>query len=63
VDFLISGFSHGFRIGFLGSVSSGRDKNNLSVHMNPEPVSAAIFQELSRGHTAGPFSYPITIAY
>ena len=31
-DFLITGFSIGFRIGFLGQVSSGRDKNNTSEY-------------------------------
>ena len=55
-DFLILGFSTGFRIGFMGSSSLGRDKNNLSASRFSSDVSAAILKELQRGHTVGPFS-------
>lgn len=58
LDFLISGFSFGFRIGFLGQVSSGREQNNLSASEKSGAVSKAIFRELSRGHTMGPFTSP-----
>lgn len=58
VNFLISGFSFGFRIGFLGKVSFGREKNNLSANENVGDVSKAILKELHRGHTMGPFTTP-----
>ena len=57
-DFLISGFSSGFRLGFLGQISTGREKNNLSAGKNIEAVSKAILKELNRGHSVGPFSSP-----
>jgi len=58
VDFLVSGFTHGFHIGYTGPCTVGREKNNLSAHSNVSAVSSAIFKELSRGHTVGPFSIP-----
>ena len=58
VDFLVSGFTNGFRIGYFGPHTVGREKNNLSANANESSVSSAIFKELSRGHTVGPFSFP-----
>ena len=58
IDFLTTGFSSGFRIGFLGNLSPGRDKNNLSAYRHAGDVSVAVMRELRRGHTAGPFSLP-----
>ena len=54
--FLVSGFSDGFRIGFMGVASQGRDRNNMSAVSYQRDVSAAILKELRRGHTVGPFS-------
>ena len=55
VNFLISGFSIGFRIGFLGKLSFGREKNN-HANENGGDVSKAILRELHRGHIMGPFA-------
>ena len=41
----------GFRIGFSGSMSSGKDRNNLSASKHTSFVSAAIL-------TTGPFHAP-----
>ena len=35
-----------------------RPRNLLTARSNPSPVTEAIRKELSRGHTAGPFSQP-----
>ena len=60
VDFLVSGFFVGFRLGFQGPPPSGPERNNLSADSNSEAVSTAILKELKRGHTAGPFeSHPL----
>ena len=58
VKFLVDGFSFGFRIGFIGNVSPGRDRNNRSALTNEEAVSTAILKEVNRGHILGPFSVP-----
>lgn len=58
VDFLVSGFTFGFHIGFLGSITSGRERNNTSACVSQDKVSSAIYKELLRDHTAGPFSSP-----
>lgn len=57
-DYLVSGFSHGFRVGYLGCISPGRDRNNQSASQNESSVSKAILTELKRGHTCGPFVDP-----
>ncbi len=57
-DFLISGFSQGFRVGFSGPSPTNSTTNNLSASQNEEAVSTAIVKELHRGHTAGPFTSP-----
>ena len=58
VSYIITGFRFGFDIGFQGSVTDTRPRNLLTARSNPEPVSEAIRKELSRSHTAGPFSSP-----
>lgn len=58
VQYVCSGFRHGFDIGFVGEVSSTRPRNLLSAIENPDPVTEAIRKELSRGHTSGPFIVP-----
>eukprot|EP00111_Clytia_hemisphaerica_P017124 TCONS_00050701-protein len=58
VEFLIQGFSHGFRLGFGNSPLSHTGRNNSSATLVSDKVSASILKELERSHTAGPFSNP-----
>ena len=58
VAYVIDGFQHGFDIGFRGPISVTRPRNLRSARTFPDPVSTAIFKELSRGHTSGPFLIP-----
>lgn len=58
VRFLVQGFTHGFNIGFEGSVSSSLPRNLLSARNSEDGVTSAIQTELQRGHTAGPFPVP-----
>ena len=58
VDYLLSGFKQGFRIGYEGLDFPLITNNLPSATDNPEQVTAAIIKELERGHTAGPFTHP-----
>ena len=58
VSFVISGFRCGFDIGFVGPPVSTRPRNLLSARPHPASVTEAIFKEVLRGHTAGPFLSP-----
>ncbi|XP_066928822.1 uncharacterized protein [Clytia hemisphaerica] len=58
VEFLVNGFSNGFRLGFQGPPPLSRRRNNLSAVHHVEAVSASILKELKRGHTSGPFPSP-----
>ena len=58
VNYLLSGFKQGFRIGFEGLNLPLITKNSPSARDNPERVTAAIIKELERGHTAGPIIHP-----
>ena len=58
VSYVVSGFVHGFDIGFSGNDSQTRPRNLLSSLRIPGPVTLAISKEVSRGHTSGPFSEP-----
>ena len=59
VDFIISGFNHGFRLGVQDQVMASVSKNNQSAHRYEDKVDEAILKELNRGHTVGPFdSFP-----
>ena len=53
------GFRYGFDIGFRGSFDdpNARPRNLRSALNNADLVSEAIFKELSRGHTSGPFPF------
>ena len=58
VNYLLSGFKQGFRMGYEG-LDFPLITNNLPPPKdNPEQVTAAIIKELERGHTAGPFIHP-----
>ena len=58
VNYLLSGFKQGFRIGYEGLDFPLITNNLPSAIDNPEQVTAAIIKELERGHTVGPFIYP-----
>ena len=49
VNFLLNGFSSGFRIGFEGLFSLGLSNNLLSAREHPTEVSAAISKEVGKG--------------
>ena len=58
VHYVCEGLRGGFDIGFLGTVADSRPPNLRSAVENPEAVTAAIFKEVQRGHTSGPFAVP-----
>ena len=58
VNYLLSGFKQGFRIGCEGLDFPLITKNLPSARDNPDQVTAAITKELERGHTAGSFIHP-----
>ena len=58
VEYILHGLSEGFDIGFVGENYITRPKNLLSANANKAKVSEAINNELTRGHTAGPFVFP-----
>ena len=55
-EYLISGFKHGFRIGFLGKRTEQDSPNLPSALANKDIVSQKIQSELRAGRIAGPFS-------
>ena len=57
-DYLVSGFRHGFAIGYEGPHFPLISNNLPSTRGNQEPVTAAIVKELERGHIAGAFVQP-----
>ena len=58
VSFLINGFSVGFSLGVQGSVSQDITPNLRSALSNPDATSQAIYKEVARGHTHGPYLAP-----
>ena len=58
VDFLVAGFTHGFRLGFHGRELSSSKRNNSSAYEHAGLIDEAILKELNRGHTVGPFVQP-----
>ena len=58
VNYSLSGYNQGFRIGCKGLDFPLITKNLPSARDNREQVTAAIIKELERGHTAGPFIHP-----
>jgi hypothetical protein len=58
VQFLIHGFSHGFDIMYAGPIISTFPRNLKSARDRPGAVTSAIYTEVERGHTAGPFASP-----
>ena len=58
VHYDVSGFREDFDIGFVRDTVGTRPNNLLSARNNPDAISAAIYKEVSRGHTSGPFCHP-----
>jgi hypothetical protein len=58
VEFLISGFSHGFPLHFEGKRHSLASKNLTSALQNPQAVDKKLGQELAANRLAGPFLSP-----
>ena len=58
VNYVLTGLRTGFDIGYNGLLNPIRRRNNRSALDNARGVSEAIFKEVQRGHTAGPFSSP-----
>ena len=55
---LITGLTHGFKIGFQGPRVPKEYSNLLSAKVNPSIISKNILKEVQMGHTAGPFTSP-----
>ena len=58
VEFLVSGFTFGFRVGFIAGITPGRKMPLSSSKDVSNDISTAILKELNRGHTKGPFVTP-----
>ena len=54
-DYIISGFKHGFRLGFTGPRTTQNSPNLPSALSNSEIVNEKIKSELAAGRVAGPF--------
>ena len=55
IQFLLTGFTRGFSIGFTGFAGPGRERNNKSALELEEKVNAAVDGELANKHLSGPF--------
>ncbi len=58
VQFLVSGISKGFRIGYHGHASPVRAPNLQSAYNDPATIDKALASEISEGRVAGPFCEP-----
>ena len=58
INFIISGFTFGFRLGVYNANLVSSRRNNLSSYDHEDKVDEAILNELNRGHTVGPFDQP-----
>ena len=54
-DFIIKGFTEGFRIGYIGTPVARTAKNNDSINLLQKEAEAKINNELSAGRIRGPF--------
>lgn len=57
-DYLIDGFSHGFKIDFEGTEQPLDSHNSMSALHNPEVVSEKLDKEIKLGRISGPFPRP-----
>ena len=55
---LVDGFRNGFRISYIGELSSFESPNLQSALQNPEIVSAKLMKEIEAGRVVGPFKAP-----
>ena len=58
VAYIVDGLRNGFDIGYTGPFTDTLPKNLKSADQNKQHIQKAINKEISRGHTAGPFSSP-----
>ena len=57
-DFIISGFSHGFSVGWQGEFHAPPLSNFRIVEDNTEIAVSMVEKEIHLGRIAGPFDYP-----
>ena len=57
-QFLVYGFSHGFRIGFVGEQRASQSPNLKSAIEQPQVVWSKLPKELEAGRIRGPFPHP-----
>ena len=57
-QFLVNGFSYGFRVGFVGERRAAQSPNLKSVLEQPEAVRNKLLKELEAGRIRGPFPRP-----
>ena len=57
-DYLLQGFTSGFKVGHLGYPTSVVEKNSTSVISNPKAALEKVQLEVELGRIAGPFSSP-----
>lgn len=55
---LVDGFRNGFRISYIGELSSFESPNLQSALQNPEIVSAKLMKKIEAGRVVGPFKAP-----
>ena len=55
-DYLVQGFSEGFKLGVEGNFQSHSFRNHLSVLNGPQAAIKKLQQELDAGRIAGPFN-------
>lgn len=55
VEYLVNGFKHGFRSGFVGSVNNKIEQNLKSCFDKPHLIEEYINDEITAGRFAGPF--------
>lgn len=58
INFLVEGFSDGFRIGHQGERPPGYPQNHAKAEARPHVVYAKLNKELAAGRYAGPFTQP-----
>ena len=57
VDFVVAGFTFGFKLGFNDRVLASASNNNKSAFDHESKVDETILKELNRGHNVGPFDH------
>ena len=57
-QFLVNGFSYGFRVGFVGNRRASQSPNLKSALEQPQAFSSKLLIELEAGRIRGPFPHP-----